>query len=116
MLLKVLTRLATAGAFLALAAAPAQAKWLEAKSPHFTVIGDMSEAKLRARSLELERYSAALRYTFGLKDISPVTVYEVHDIGDVQGLLGGRMRLGSFCVPPWIRPLGWSPQVSRIAR
>ena len=30
--------------------------------------------------------------------------------------IGGRMRSGSYWVPPWINPLGCSPQSSRIAR
>ena len=41
--------------------APGSAEWLEAKSPHFTVIADMSEPELRDRTLQLERYDAVLR-------------------------------------------------------
>jgi hypothetical protein len=41
--------------------APAHAEWMEAKSPHFIVYGDMSEQALRARTERLERFDALLR-------------------------------------------------------
>jgi tetratricopeptide (TPR) repeat protein len=67
---------------------PAQARWLEAKTSHFTVVGDMSEADLRARTLELERYAAMLRYLLGVQNTMPVTVYEVEGMGAVQNAMG----------------------------
>lgn len=84
-------------AFVALAGAsvlavPAQAEWLEARSAHFVVIGDISEADLRRRTLELERYDAALRYLLGVKDAPPVTVFLLPGLGAVREAAGGRMR------------------------
>lgn len=75
---------------LSLAALPdaAQAEWLEATSPHFTVIGDMSEADLRMRTQRLEQYDAMLRKVLGVTDAPPVTIFVVGDIGDVQAAMG----------------------------
>ena len=75
-----------------LLATPAQAEWLEAKSPHFTVVGDMSERDLRDRTLQLERYDAMLRYLLGVKAAIPVTVYVVSGIDAVQQAGGGQLR------------------------
>ena len=86
-----LSAAAAAAGTLALAT-PAHAEWLEAKSAHFTVIGDTSEADLRRRTLELERYDAALRYLLGIKDTQPVTVYVLAGLGAVREAAGGRMR------------------------
>lgn len=73
-------------------ASPAHAEWLEAKSTHFTVIGDTSEADLRRRTLELERYDATLRYLLGVKETPPVTVYVLSGLGAVREAAGGQMR------------------------
>lgn len=81
-----------AGAAAVSAAAPVQAEWLEAKSPHFTVIGDMSERDLRERTLQLERYDATLRYLLNAKETVPVTVYVLDSLGAVQRA-GGRQRM-----------------------
>lgn len=43
------------------AATPAQAEWLEAKSVHFTLIGDVSEQQIRRRVDRLERFDAMMR-------------------------------------------------------
>lgn len=83
-----IVRAFTASAALLSAAAPAHAAWLEAKSPNFTVVGDMSEAELRQRTLQLEQYAGMLRYLLGVKETQPVTVYEVDGIGAVQDAMG----------------------------
>ena len=70
------------------AAAPAQAEWLEAKSPHFTVIGEMSERELRERTLQLERYDAMLRYLLGVKETIPVTVFVLSGLDAVRQARG----------------------------
>lgn len=82
--------LAPFAAFVSIAA-PAQAEWLEARSPHFTVIGDLSERELRERTLQLERYDATLRYLLDVKETIPVTVFVLGSLGDVQKA-GGRIR------------------------
>lgn len=73
-------------------AVPAHAEWREATSPHFTVVGDMSESDLRERTLQLERYDATLRYLLGAKETVRVTVYVLDGLGAVQQAAGGRMR------------------------
>ena len=50
MSLKLWGRAAAAVSLLALVATPVSAEWLEARSPHFTVYGDMSEGELRTRT------------------------------------------------------------------
>jgi tetratricopeptide (TPR) repeat protein len=88
---------AAAVAMLSAAGAPAHAEWLEAKSPHFTVIGDMSESELRHRTQQLEQYDGALRYLLGVKTTIPVTVFEVANIGDVQAAMGkGSRNIAGF--------------------
>lgn len=69
-------------------AMPAQADWLEAKSAHFTVIGNMSESELRRRTQQLEQYDGMLRYLLGVKTTIPVTVFAVGSISDVQAAMG----------------------------
>lgn len=71
--------------FIGLAVAtPAQAEWLEAKSAHFTVIGNMSETDLRRRTDRLERYDAMLRFLLRADQTAPVKVYIVSSMGAVQ--------------------------------
>jgi hypothetical protein len=50
------------------AAAPAQAKWLKAESPHFVVYSDGDETDLRAYVLQLEGFDWVLRHEHGIKD------------------------------------------------
>ncbi|MEO6388881.1 MAG: DUF1570 domain-containing protein [Croceibacterium sp.] len=73
-------------------AVPAHADWLEASSPHFTVVGDMSEAELRSRTLQLERYDAMLRHVLAPKQTIPVIVYEMAGLDGVRAAMGGNMR------------------------
>jgi tetratricopeptide (TPR) repeat protein len=72
------------------AAAPAQAEWLEAKSRHFTLISDTSEKTLRQQSEALERLDWGLRRFLNVADepdiaSRKVTVFLVND-GDVRRL------------------------------
>ena len=66
--------------------APARADWLEAKSPHFIVYGDMSQQELRARTERLERFDALLRTLFNVQQTTLVTVFVLPTIGDIQDL------------------------------
>ncbi len=68
--------------------APAHAEWLEVKSPHFTVYGNMAEGDLRERTLRLEKFDALLRTIFSAPDREPVSMYFVSGPSDVQGLMG----------------------------
>jgi tetratricopeptide (TPR) repeat protein len=75
--------------------APAQADWLEARSKHFIVYGDMSEADLRNRTERLERFDALLRTLFSVEDSARVSVFILPTIGDVQDLAHNR-DIGGF--------------------
>jgi hypothetical protein len=88
MLLKLLRRTAAAVGLLALAASPAHAEWLEAKSKHFTVIGNMSESELRARTVKLERFDSMLRHLLAPEATVPVTVYVLDGLQAVQDARG----------------------------
>lgn len=96
MFLKLLGRITAASGLLWLAA-PAHAEWLEARSPHFTVYGDMSESDLRTRTQRLEQFDALLRRIFGVKDSQPVPVFEVAGLDAVQAAIGDKNRqIGGF--------------------
>ncbi len=79
---------AVSAAAILLSSASAQAAWQEAKSEHFTVIGDMPTDELRKRTLELEQYDSMLRYLLGTEKTEPVTVFVVSSIGEVQSVMG----------------------------
>lgn len=68
--------------------APAHAEWLEARSAHFTVYGNMSADDLRARTLKLERFDALMRKLFSVGETPNVTVYEMGSAAQIQALLG----------------------------
>ena len=74
---------------------PAHAEWLEAKSRHFTVYGDMPETALRQRVQELEKFDAALRGLFKVTTEDQATIYVVESLSDVQRLAGSS-RVGGF--------------------
>ncbi|MFC0587819.1 hypothetical protein ACFFF7_00165 [Novosphingobium aquiterrae] len=76
-------------------AAPAQAEWIEAKSKHFTVYGDMKPDDLKARTLELEKFDAVLRGLFNVQTDDMATIYYVATMGDVEKLYG-RQGVGGF--------------------
>jgi hypothetical protein len=69
------------------AAAPAQAKWLRAESPHFVVYSDGGEADLRAYVLQLEGFDWVLRHAHGVKDDGvSARKLDVYLVGDHGGL------------------------------
>jgi hypothetical protein len=94
-MLKSLIHLAAALGIAALAAPPAAAEWLEAKSPHFIVYGNMPEAELRRRTERLERFDSMLRHILAVKQSPIVTVYVVEGMSEVQDLIGNR-DVGGF--------------------
>ena len=81
-------------------AAPARAEWLEARSKHFVVYGDLAEAELRDKTQKLERYDAALRAQFGLTTEDVATIYMVDSLDDIRRLFG---RAGGWGVLPFER-------------
>lgn len=82
-----LTAAASAAAAISLSVpSVAHAEWMEAKSPHFIVYGDMSEQALRARTERLERFDALLRTLFNVQQTTPVTVFVLPSIGAIQDL------------------------------
>ena len=97
MSLKLWGRAAAAVSLLALVTTPASAEWLEAKSPHFTVYGDMSEGELRTRTERLERFDSLLRHLFAVQESKPVPVFEVAGIFAVQQAIGDKNRqIGAY--------------------
>jgi tetratricopeptide (TPR) repeat protein len=74
---------------------PAQAEWMEAKSPHFIVYGDMSEQDLRNRTERLERFDSLMRSLLKVQDTLPVSVFVLPAIGDVQKIAHNN-RIGGF--------------------
>lgn len=57
----------------AVAAAPAQARWLRAESPHFIVYGDTNQSTLTTYVEQLEGFDEFVRIMYGIKDdaVSP---------------------------------------------
>jgi hypothetical protein len=86
-----------------LAAAAAQAEWLEASSPHFVVYADDSERDIRRFSEQLERYHDAMAVITGRQGPAPspsnrVTVFVVKNVREIQRLAGNRYIAG-FYIP-----------------
>ena len=97
---------ALAVATLALAA-PAQAKWHKAESPHFIVYADDSEQDIRKFAEILERFHSAMRLLTGGDDVIPspsnrLVIFAVgsggkvaHLAGDKSGTVAGFYRPGA---------------------
>jgi hypothetical protein len=64
----------------------ARAEWLEAKTKHFIVVGNSSEADLRKRALRLEQFDAAMRFLVGGEEGVRVRLYLLNSMGDLQRL------------------------------
>lgn len=77
-------------------AAPAQAGWVKAESPHFVVYADDSERDVRHFAERLERFHAAMAFILGRQDAtspSPsnrVVIFAVGSEARVQKLLGDK--------------------------
>jgi hypothetical protein len=73
----------------------AQASWIEARTDHFIVYVDGSEASARDFATKLERFDKGMRLLHKLPDLqenhaNPLTVYVVTDQDAVRRLCGGR--------------------------
>jgi len=86
---------------------PARAEWMEAKSAHFTVYGDTSESELRARTVKLERFDAALRGLLKVPDGGSATIYIVR-LDDIRKFSGASNVLG-FYRPNYQGAVGFIP-------
>lgn len=97
-MLRLLKGMALAGA-LALAPGGAKAEWLQAKSQHFTIYSEGSEAKLRDFAQKLEKFDALLRRVTEIDDPeigSPVHVYLVANEAKVRQLARNRNAAGYY--------------------
>ncbi|MFZ1741847.1 MAG: DUF1570 domain-containing protein [Pontixanthobacter sp.] len=86
----------TAALILAVSSAPAHAEWHKARSKHFIVYADTSEAELRKRTERLERFDALMRLLFKVEETVPVTVYMLPSMSDVQELANNRNVAGFY--------------------
>ena len=82
-------------------AVPANAEWLEAKSPHFIIYADMKPAELKKFGDRLERFDSAVRLVRGmddpaLTDAERLTVFGLDDISDVAKIYGSDDVLGFY--------------------
>lgn len=93
--------------------APAQAEWWEARTEHFVVYSQDSEARTREFAAELERFDHALRSLQSVEfapitsDSQRVTIYRTGDIGDIGQLAGGRPAAGFYI--PRMNPAAFTP-------
>ena len=96
-----------------LLATPAQAEWWEAKTEHFLVYSQDSQAKTKAFVLELERFDHALRSLQAVKfqpvksDSQRVVIYRTGDI-DAIGRLAHRDGVAGF-YQPRMNPAAFTP-------
>jgi tetratricopeptide (TPR) repeat protein len=88
---------------LLLAAATANAEWLEASSDHFVIYTDQSDVAARKFAERLERYHAAMAHVYARKENKPgpsnrVTVFILPGAGKVRQVLGikGRSVAGMY--------------------
>lgn len=77
----------------------AHAAWSQAKTPHFTVYGEMSDDALRRFAEKLEKFDFLLRTVTGVMDPkagSPVKVYLLSGMGKVQQLIRNKNAAGFY--------------------
>jgi len=101
-------------------AGPAKADWVEARTDHFIVYGDMSEDEARSYAQRLERVDKLLRTATRTPDTAAeranrATIYFVPDMGTVQRLYGGGGgNVGGFFVPSAQGSYAVTPQRLRL--
>ena len=88
MISRQLAAAAAFGLFTTALTTPAHAEWLEAKSTHFTLVGDVAESMLRRRVDRLERFDAMMRLIVPASMQSNLPVLIVDGPDDVQRLMG----------------------------
>ncbi|HET9337271.1 MAG TPA: hypothetical protein VFO12_12785 [Sphingomicrobium sp.] len=96
-------------------ASPAQAEWWEAKTDHFIVYSESSQAEAREFAEELERYDMALRSVQNIKfspatsDSRRLTVFRFGDISDI-GRLAGAQGVAGFYIPHLGGSVAFTPE------
>lgn len=93
----------------------AEAAWREARSPHFIVYSDDSEAAVRNTATRLERFDQIVRRLHRLPEMpgqasNPVTVYVVPSIYAVQKLYHGDGSVAGFYVPRASGSVAFTPR------
>ena len=89
--------IALGGFSLFLAAAPANAEWLEASSDHFVIYSDQDEVLVRGFAGRLERFHGAMAHVYAKEQNKPgpsnrVTVFVVSSAGEVRKVTGTKNR------------------------
>lgn len=107
-----LRKIALAAAAVVSLAVPslAHAEWLEAKSQHFIVYGDMPEDQLRRRTERLEKFDAALRTLFKVEAAEVATIYVTPTLADLQRLRPGNGNIAGFYMPSAQGATGFVPE------
>lgn len=105
-------KIALAAAAVISLAAPslAHAEWLEAKSRHFIVYGNMPEPALRQRIERLEKFDAALRSLFKVETSEVATIYVTSTLADLQRLRPENPNVAGFYVPSAQGATGFVPE------
>lgn len=80
---------------------PAHAEWLEARSAHFTVIGDVGKATLERRIERLERFDAMLRQVVPKSTLPNLPIMMVNGPEEVHRLAGNDQVLAFFNPSPF---------------
>ncbi|MEO5809711.1 MAG: hypothetical protein ABIR51_06615 [Sphingomicrobium sp.] len=83
------------------AAVPASARWVEAKTDHFVIYGDMPEARAAAYAQDVERFDQMLRMFANTPDnkdapTERVTVYVLPSLSALQSLTRSRNLAGFY--------------------
>jgi len=99
------------GMVAAVAAMPAQAAWLEARTPHFIIYSEQRESGLARYAEQLERFDQAIRPLLHsddppLSNASKLVIYVLRDQGAVAALAGNAMTAG-FYIPRASGPLAF---------
>ncbi len=101
-----MTRLLPLAAVLSAFVSPAaHAEWFEAKSEHFHIYADATEAWLRRYADRLERFDATMRIVRNVPSrpgdlANPVTVYVVPDVDAIQALYSRKANMvAGFYIP-----------------
>lgn len=86
----------------------AAAEWLEAKTKHFKVYGDVSEKEMIKFVDRMERFDGALRSLIQPKEVVPVTIYLVDGVSEVQRLAKGG-GMAAYYLPRYDGPIAVAP-------
>lgn len=103
------------GAVALCAATGAGAEWRQARSSHFIVYADDSEAAVRDVATRLERFDQILRRLHKMPEVpgqasNPVTVYVVSSVDAVQRLYGRGGGVAGFYVPRASGSVAFTPK------